>query len=91
MDDVETKPWTVGEPCPGCAGELKPVPAPTDAQRAAAAAEGGLTPLPPTVDTADPAQIAKFGDLYRCSTCGYKSRVPKAAARSGGRRGSSGD
>lgn len=68
------KPWVVGDVCPACNGDLKPVPAPSDAQRAAAANRDNPTPLPPTVDHATPEQIAELGDLHRCA-CGYQSRV----------------
>jgi hypothetical protein len=91
------KPWAVGDVCPACNGDLKPVPAPSDAQRAAAANRDNPTPLPPTVDHATPEQIAELGDLHRCA-CGYQSRVaaattttrrpprrPRASARPAGR------
>jgi hypothetical protein len=76
---MSTKPkaWAVGDPCPACSGELKPVPAPTDAQRTAAANRDNPVPLPPTVDSAEDAQIRELGALHRC-TCGYQSRVAAA-------------
>lgn len=74
----KAKPWAVGDPCPACSGDLHPVPQPSDAQRAAAANRDNPTPLPPTVDHADPLQVAELGDLHRCGTCGYASRVPRA-------------
>jgi hypothetical protein len=78
---VTPKPWAVGDPCPACSGELKPVPAPSDAARAAAANHDNPVPLPPTVDSASPEQIADLGDLHRCTTCGYSSRAVKTEAK----------
>jgi hypothetical protein len=72
----KAKPWAVGDPCPACSGELTPIPQPSDALRAAAANRDNPTPLPPTVDHADPTQIAELGALHRCIDCGYQSRVP---------------
>jgi hypothetical protein len=72
------KPWAVGDPCPACSGDLKPIPPPTDAQRAAAANRDNPTPVPPTVDSAEAPFIAEHGDLHRCSSCGYQSRVAPA-------------
>jgi hypothetical protein len=83
------KPWAVGDPCPGCNGDLKPVPLPTDAQRAAASNRDNPVPLPPTVDHADPPQIAELGTLHRCGGCGYASRV--LAAKPAAKRGKGGD
>jgi hypothetical protein len=71
---TEPKPWAVGDACPACSGDLKPVPLPSEAQRAAAANKDNPVPLPPTVDHADPAQIEELGNLHRCG-CGYQSRV----------------
>lgn len=90
MVDTETKPWAVGDPCPSCAGELTAVPAASAEQYAAAAHRDSPTPMPVTVDSADPAQIAKLGDLYRCRHCGYQSRVPSTSKKKAGRN-TSGD
>jgi hypothetical protein len=90
MVETDAKPWAVGDACPNCAGALTPVPAATPEQYAAAMHKEHPVPLPIYLDTADPASLPALGDLHRCP-CGYAARVPKAAARSGGRRGSSGD
>jgi hypothetical protein len=80
MPETDTKSWAVGDPCPGCGGDLKAVPAASDEQRTAAASKdaNAWVPIPPTLDHAEPAQIAKFGALHRCA-CGYQSRVLPAA------------
>jgi hypothetical protein len=78
---TEAKPWTVGDACPACSGELAPVSKPTDAQRAAANNRDNPTPLPPTVDSATPEQIAELGDLHRCRGCGYSARVAASQAK----------
>ncbi len=77
MAKSEPKEWAVGDPCPNGCGDLVAVPAPSDAQRAAAARNdsNSWVPIPATHDSADPAFIAEHGSLYRCPACGYQSRA----------------
>lgn len=63
-----------GDSCPNCGGPLLAVPAPTDAQRAAAARTDEPQPLPPHVDTATLVQRAELGELHRCPMCTYQTR-----------------
>jgi hypothetical protein len=55
------------------------IPAPTDAQRAAAAHKDNPAPLPPFVDHATAAQIAELGPLFACGRCGYRTRISATA------------
>lgn len=70
----EPKPLHPGDPCPVCGGAFRPVPAPTDAQRAAANNRDNPVPLPPHVDSATPDQLEDLGRLHRCADCGYLTR-----------------
>jgi len=75
----DAKPWTIDDPCPACGDELRAVPAPSDAQRAAAAKPEATYVLPPTLDHAPTDPLAELGALYRCRSCGYQSRVKPPA------------
>jgi hypothetical protein len=60
--------------CPNCGGELEAAAVPTDAQYNKAFDRENPTGLPPHFDTANPAQRAELGPLYRCVRCEYKHR-----------------
>jgi predicted RNA-binding Zn-ribbon protein involved in translation (DUF1610 family) len=82
----DATPWTPGDPCPNCGGALIPLRRPTDAEKRAAARTDNVGPatLGPTIDSASDDQYAELGDLHRCTSCGYASRVKAAAASGGG-------
>lgn len=71
------------DPCPRCAGALTPVRIPTDAEYAKAFDRENPGLLPEFSDTASPAQRAGLGDLHRCDTCGYQTRIKPASADAG--------
>lgn len=64
-----------GDKCPVDGGTFVHRPQPTDAQRAAAKDRDNPVPLPPFLDSADPAQVHDLGDLYVCGSCGYRTRM----------------
>src|SRR3954453_2047701 len=68
-----TTDWKIGDRCPNDGGELRPVPAPTEKERAMTRDRDNPTPLRPGVDTATEQQVAELGNLYRCASCGYQS------------------
>lgn len=68
------------DPCPRCAGTLAPVRIPTDAEYAKAFDRENPGMLPEFSDTASPAQRAELGDLHRCDTCGYQTRIKSDGA-----------
>jgi hypothetical protein len=65
----------VGDKCPVDGGDFAKRAQPTDAQRAASKDRDNPVPLPPFVDSADPAQVHELGELYVCRTCGYRTRM----------------
>lgn len=73
-----------GDPCPNCGGDFTPAPVPTDAQREAAKPHLGsdtYTPIPPHYDTMPPEDVAEFGALHVCRSCGYNTRFKAKAAK----------
>lgn len=71
-----TKPQPkAGEPCPQCGGEFKAMRVPTPEEFAAFMNKETTHNLPPGSDTATPEQIAEFGVLHVCQTCGYRTRI----------------
>jgi hypothetical protein len=66
-----------GDPCPNCDSDFMLIPAPSDAQRAAAKDRDNPVPLPPFVDSADPTQIDELGELYECARCHYRTRIQR--------------
>ena len=65
---------TATSPCPACGSGLHSVRAATPEEWAAFTDRENPRPLPPRVDSMDPARIPQHGSLYRCSGCGYKHR-----------------
>jgi len=79
----------LGDNCPSCGGEFVEVPAPSDAQRAAAANKDNPASLPAGTDSATVEQRAELGALYKCGNCGYTTRMGAGAAA--GDNGNGGD
>lgn len=77
MDPHDLK---AGDSCPACGGTLKPVPVPTPEQFAAAFNHENPGALPARADTANPAQRADLGALFRCDACPYATRFKTSAA-----------
>jgi hypothetical protein len=69
-----------GDKCPIDGGAFVKRAQPTDAQRTAAKDRDNPVPLPPFVDSADPVQVHELGELYVCSSCGYRTRIKPDAA-----------
>lgn len=70
----ETHTLSPMDPCPACGGGLHSVRAATPAEWAAFTDRENPRPLPPRVDSLDPARVADLGALYACGGCGYKHR-----------------
>lgn len=81
---MEPKPYTLGDPCPGCGREdsFSKAPQLSAEQRAADRRDPAYVPPPPHYDTATLAQIAELGELYRCDGCGYPHRQKPNGKRS---------
>lgn len=63
------------DPCPACGGAFRYVRAATSAEWAAFTDRENPRPLPPRVDSMDPARIPDHGELYRCTDCKYAVRA----------------
>lgn len=70
--------FKLGDPCPGCGGELRKAQQPTAVERAAAANKDDPRPLPPHYDTAPLETVDEHGELWKCPTCGYPARFKAA-------------
>lgn len=68
-----------GDRCPNCGGTFVAAPTPTPEQRQKAADRENPEQLPPHFDSATDAQREELGALFKCNTCGYKTRFPVEA------------
>jgi hypothetical protein len=85
MEDA--KPLKLGEPCPGCGGELKAARVPTDEQRRRFEDREQRQPLPANTDTMSAQGRTDHGALYRCHECGYAARFPLSDVDTKGKQG----
>lgn len=70
---------TPSDGCPACGGEFRRHRAASSSEWAAFMDRENPRPLPPRVDSMDPARIPDHGTLHRCPDCGYQLRAPDPA------------
>lgn len=73
-----------GDRCPNCGGEFVAAPTPTPEQRQKAGDRENPEQLPPHFDSATDLQREQLGALFKCSSCGYKTRLPLQAKPAAG-------